>query len=245
MVRTKAEAKHKKNSKSTPVPVKDGGNKKSRTKRAKPGKKALREIRHAQDCRESGNSSAKKAISNAAFDRCMRDIVQETKGGLSISPRAIAILKAESEEYLRTTFSLATGITTSRKGQMLTVADMRFAHNILTNPHMLREKGGTERMMMKSSSKQLSLYAKTDFEPEAKKNCLNDKKESLASKDCKEKNLDKSNMQAASAKDVFKKKMKNFSEKEMNDDEKGNVKEDKAKESDKANESDEEFHEAE
>ncbi len=163
MVRTKAEAKQKKGSTASKVPVKDGGSKKeARTKRKKPGRKALLEIRRYQDCRDKAPSGKKstKALTDASFKRCVKEILGNFGEVRSISPRAIALLKAASEEHVRTVFALGAGILASRGKQVLRAADMRFANNILTNTHMLNEKHGTERLMTKGADGRYGFRAK-------------------------------------------------------------------------------------
>ena len=135
------------------------------------GQKALREIRKEQDCRDRPSTlKASKAIPYASFKRCVKDILQDMSGTgrnavTSISPKAVCLLKTDAEEYMRKVFSLAVGVAASRKSQKPTDNDLRFSNNILMNPHILCERGGTERLMKKSASGRKSSTNKKEVDP--------------------------------------------------------------------------------
>jgi hypothetical protein len=127
-----------------------------RIKVKKRKQKAFREIRKEQDCRDRPSTlKPSRAIPYASFKRCVKDILRDMSGTgpnavTSISPKAISILKADAEEHMRRVYSLAAAITASRKAIEVTHDDLRFSNNIFMNPHILCERGGTERIMKKS-----------------------------------------------------------------------------------------------
>lgn len=175
MVRTKAEVKRGKGAlKKIAVPVMDGGTKPGRSKtatgrpyRRRPGKKAVMEIKTAQNCRDKNASgTGNQGLFKAPIGRCAREIVNELSTEVTqISPKALATLQAAAEECLQKHFALAMGITASRRGQMVTAVDLRFAHNIIANPHMLNEHSGTERMMTRAADGRYANRKKTAGTP--------------------------------------------------------------------------------